>query len=132
MGGRIGEKLQDGKRRYRFARSRFAHQRDGFTLLDGKRDAIDRQRLSLPLTEGDGEIAYGEERLGDHEISFIKLAIPSWFASIKLMLSGNFSDVDGRGIVINHPTHLVAVVSPRLSLPLFDKAVVWQPKFPQG
>src|SRR6266436_9273229 len=128
MGGRIGEKLQDGKRRYRFARSRFAHQRDGFTLLDGKRDAIDRQRLSLPLTEGDGEIAYGEERLGDHEISFIKLAIPSWFASIKLMLSGNFSDVDGRGIVINHPTHLVCRLLLEKKKPLVCKAIVWQSK----
>ena len=33
-----------------------ADQRDGLTLLDLERDAIDRERLALALAEGDGQI----------------------------------------------------------------------------
>src|SRR4029077_17626538 len=59
---RIGQQLHHGERGHRLARAGFTDQRHGLALLQLERDAIDREQLPLALTEGDGEIADGEER----------------------------------------------------------------------
>ena len=54
---RIGKQAQDGQRGDGFSGARFANERDGFAAADAERDAVDGERLSVALAEGDGEVA---------------------------------------------------------------------------
>jgi hypothetical protein len=59
---RVWQELQDGKRGDGLARSRLTNERDGLSLFHGKGDAIDGERLPLPLPEGNGQIADNQKR----------------------------------------------------------------------
>src|SRR5690349_2063972 len=63
MCGRIGQELEDGERRDRFARAGFAHQGYRLARHDVEGDTVDRQHVALALTEGDGEILDGKQGL---------------------------------------------------------------------
>ena len=69
VGGQwVGQKLEDGERRHRLARARFADQRQGLAARQIKRDAVDRgDDVALADVESDRQIANTEQGFFSHE-----------------------------------------------------------------
>ena len=60
--GGIGQELQDRQRRHRFARARFADQRQRLALVEREGNVVDRECPLLALPEGDREISTSSRR----------------------------------------------------------------------